>query len=164
MWPRRRYSKVQSSNSASDSPPLTLSSGIAVAVVEDVDVAVDVARADRGIDSSVYRLSWPLHLNSSFPVLLHTIACLFLKVIDTLDLFSSYINISLVLPKSSAYYTLLKVTSLCEVYSLINPTPITLDLPLLATKTGSGLSQCLSVLKSNLIPLKCLVAPESSID
>jgi hypothetical protein len=135
-----------------------------VAVVKDVDVAIDIARADRGIDSSVYRPSWPLHLNSSFPVLLYTIAYLFLKVIDTLDLFSSYINISLVLPKSSTYHILLKVTGLYKVYSLINPTPITSDLPLLATKTGSGLSQCLSVLKSNLILLKCLVAPESSIN
>jgi hypothetical protein len=97
-------------------------------------------------------------------VLLHVIAYLFLKVIDTLDLFSSYINISLVLLKSSTYYTLLKVTSLCKVYSLIDPTLIALDLLLLAIKTGSGLSQCLSVLKSNLILLKCLVAPESSID
>jgi hypothetical protein len=162
MWPRRRYSKVQSSVLVS--PPLTLSSGMAVVVVKDVDVAVDVARADRGVNSSVYRPSWPLHLNSSFPVLLHVIACLFLKVIDTLDLFSSYINISLVLLKSGAYHTLSKVTSLCEVYSLIDPTTIASDLPLLATKTGSGLSQCLSVLKSDLIPLKCLVAPESSID
>jgi hypothetical protein len=135
-----------------------------VAVVVDVDVAVDIARADGGINSSVYRPSWPLHLNSSFPVLLHVIACLFLKVIDTPDLFSSYINISLVLPKSSAYHTLSKVTGPCEVCSLIDPTLIASDLPLLATKTGSGLSQCLSVLKSNLIPLKCLVAPESSID
>ena len=73
-------------------------------------------------------------------MLLHVIACLFLKVIDTLDLFSSYINISLVLLKSSTYYTLLKVTSLCEVYSLINPILITLDLLLLATKTSSRLS------------------------
>jgi hypothetical protein len=129
-----------------------------------VGVDVDVARADGGINSSVYRPSWLLHLNSSFPVLLHVIACLFLKVIDTLDLFSSYINISLVLLKSGAYHTLLKVTGLCKVYSLIDPTLIALDLPLLATKTGSGLSQCLSVLKSDLIPLKCLVAPESSID
>jgi hypothetical protein len=135
-----------------------------VAVVEDVDVAVDIARADRGVDSSVYRPSWPLHLNSSFPVLLHVIAYLFLKVIDTPDLFSSYIDISLVLPKSSTYHTLLKVTGLCKVYSLIDPTLIASDLPLLATKTGSGLSQCLSVLKSDLIPLKCLVAPESSIN
>jgi hypothetical protein len=98
-----------------------------------VGVDVDIARVDRGINSSVYRPSWPLHLNSSFPVLLYVITYLFLKVIDTLDLFSSYINISLVLLKSSAYYTLLKVTSL-------------------------------SVLKSNLILLKCLVAPESSIN
>jgi hypothetical protein len=73
-------------------------------------------------------------------MLLYIIAYLFLKVIDILDLFSSYINISLVLLKSSTYYTLLKVTSLCKVYSLINPTPITLDLLLLATKTGSRLS------------------------
>jgi hypothetical protein len=135
-----------------------------VAVVEDVDIAVDIARADGGVDSSVYRPSWPLHLNSSFPVLLHIIACLFLKVIDTPDLFSSYIDISLVLLKSGAYHTFSKVTSLCEVCSLIDPTPIASDLPLLATKTGSGLSQCLSVLKSDLTPLKCLVAPESSID
>jgi hypothetical protein len=129
-----------------------------------VGIDVDIARADRGINSSIYRLSWPLHLNSSFPVLLYTIAYLFLKVIDTLDLFSSYINISLVLPKSSVYHTLLKVTGLCKVYSLINPTLIASDLPLLAIKTGSRLSQCLSVLKSNLIPLKCLVVPESSIN
>jgi hypothetical protein len=127
-------------------------------------VDVDVARADRGIDSSVYRPSWPLHLKSSFPVSLHAIACLFLKVIDTLDLPSSYIDISLVLPKSSAYHTLLKVTGPCDVYSSIVPTPITSDLLLLAINTGSGLSQCLSVLKSDLIPLKCLVAPESSIN
>jgi hypothetical protein len=127
-------------------------------------VDVDVARADGGINSSVYRPSWPLHLKSSFPVLLHVITCLFLKVIDTLDLPSSYINISLVLLKSGAYYTLLKVTSLCDVYSLIVPTLIALDLLLLAINTGSGLSQCLSVLKSDLILLKCLVAPESSIN
>jgi hypothetical protein len=103
-------------------------------------VDVDVARADRGINSSVYRLSWPLHLKSSFPVSLHVIACLFLKVIDTLDLPSSYIDISLVLLKSSVYYTLLKVTGPCDVYSLIVPTLITSDLPLLATNTGSRLS------------------------
>ena len=65
---------------------------------------------------------------------------MFLKVIDILDLFSSYINISLVLLKSSIYYILLKVTSLYKVYSLINPTLITLDLLLLAIKTGSRLS------------------------
>ena len=129
-----------------------------------IGVDVDIARANRGINSSVYRPSWPLHLNSSFPVLSHVIACLFLKVIVTLDLPSSYINISLVLLKSGVYYTLLKVTSLCEVSSSIVPTLITSDLPLLAIKTGSGLSQCLSVLKSDLIPLKCLVAPESSIN
>jgi hypothetical protein len=81
-----------------------------------------------------------------------------------LDLFSSYIDISLVLPKSSVYHTLLKVTGPCDVCSLIDPIPIASDVPLLATNTGSGLSQCLSVLKSDLIPLKCLVAPESSID
>ena len=135
-----------------------------VVVGVNVDVAVDVARADGGVDSSVYRPSWPLHLNSSFPVLSHAIACLFLKVIDTPDLLSSYIKISLVLPKSGAYHTLSKVTGPCEVCSSIDPTPIASDLPLLATKTGSGLSQCLSVLKSDLIPLKCLVAPESNID
>jgi hypothetical protein len=73
-------------------------------------------------------------------MLLYTITYLFLKVINTLDLFSSYININLVLLKSSTYYILLKVTSLCEVYSLINPTLITLDLLLLAIKTGSRLS------------------------
>ena len=81
-----------------------------------------------------------------------------------LDLFSSYIDISLVLPKSGVYYTLLKVTSLFDIYSLINPILIALDVLLLATNTGSRLSQCLSVLKSNLIPLKCLVALESSIN
>ena len=126
---------------------------------------VVVYRAVGGVDSRVYRPSWPLHLNSSFPESLsHVITCLLLNVTDILDLFSSYINISLVLPKSGAYHTLLKVTGLCDVYSLIDPIPITLDVPLLATNTGSGLSQCLSVLKSNLIPLKCLVAPESSIN
>jgi hypothetical protein len=129
-----------------------------------VVVDVDIARANRGINSSVYRPSWPLHLKSSFPMLSHVIACLFLKVTNMLDLFSSYININLVLPKSGTYHTLSKVTGPCEVCSLIVPTLIALDLPLLATKTGSGLSQCLSVLKSDLIPLKCLVAPESSID
>jgi hypothetical protein len=138
--------------------------GIGVDVDAAVDIDVDVDRANRGINSSVYRPSWPLHLNSSFPLSSHVITYLFLKVIDTLDLPSSYIDISLVLPKSSVYHTLLKVTSLCEVYSSIVPTLITSDLLLLATKTGSGLSQCLSVLKSDLIPLKCLVAPESSIN
>ena len=65
---------------------------------------------------------------------------MFLKVIDTLDLLSSYINISLVLLKSNIYYILLKVTSLYKVYSLINPTLITLDLLLLAINIGSRLS------------------------
>jgi hypothetical protein len=73
-------------------------------------------------------------------MLLHLITYLFLKVIDTLDLFSSYINISLVLLKSSVYYILLKVTSLYKVYSLINPILITLDFLLLAIKTSSRLS------------------------
>ena len=112
--------------------------GVVVAV--NVDVVIDVARADRGVNSSVYRPSWPLHLNSSFPLSLHVITYLFLKVIDTLDLFSSYINISLVLLKSSTYHTLLKVTSLCELCSLIVSTLITSDSLLLATKIGSGLS------------------------
>jgi hypothetical protein len=111
-----------------------------VDIAIDLDVDIDVARANRGIDSSVYRLSCPLHLNSSFPLSSHVITYLFLKVINMLDLFSSYININLVLPKSSTYYTLLKVTSLYKVYSLIVPIPITSDLPLLATKTGSRLS------------------------
>ena len=95
---------------------------------------------------------------------LHAIACLLLNVTDIPDLFSSHIDISLVLPKSGAYHTLLKVTGPCVVYSLINPILIALDVPLLATNTGSRLSQCLSVLKSDLILLKCLVAPESSIN
>src|SRR6266536_4217179 len=142
---------------------------MAVVVVVGVNVGADVAMTCRasggvGVNSRVYKPSWPLHLNSSFPDSLHVITCLFLKVILMPDLFSSYINISLVLPKSGVYYTLLKVTSLCDVYSLINPILITLDIPLLATNTGSRLSQCLSDLKSDLIPLKCLVAPESSID
>ena len=115
-----------------------MSLGIVVAVAIAIDV--DIARVDRGVNSSIYRPSWPLHLNSSFLTLLHTITYLFLKVIDTLDLFSSYINISLVLLKSSTYYTLLKVTGLCKVCSLINPILIASDLLLLATKTGSGLS------------------------
>src|SRR6266498_5173762 len=137
---------------------------MAVVVVVGTDIAITY-RANRGVDSRVYRPSWPLYLKSSFPVsLLYTIACLFLKVILILDLFSSYINISLVLLKSSVYHTLLKVTGPCDVYSLINPILIALDVPLLAINTGSRLSQCLSVLKSNLILLKCLVAPESSID
>ena len=95
---------------------------------------------------------------------LHAIACLLLNVTDIPDLFSSHIDISLVLPKSGVYHTLLKVTGPCDVCSLINPILIALDVPLLATNTGSRLSQCLSDLKSDLIPLKCLVAPESSID
>src|SRR6266498_4503343 len=168
MWPRRRCNRVQSSDSTSVSPPLTSSSGMAVVVVGAVIVGVDVAvtcRADRGVDSRVYRPSWPLHLKSSFPVSsLYVIACLYLKVILMPDLFSSYIDISLVLPKSGVYHTLLKVTGPFNVYSLIDPIPIALDVPLLAINTGSRLSQCLSVLKSDLIPLKCLVAPESSID
>src|SRR6266542_902573 len=160
MWPRRRCNRVQSSDSVS--PPLTSSSGIAVVMV-GADVAV-TCRANRGVDSRVYRPSLPIHLNSSFPELSHAIACLFLKVILMPDLFSSYIDISLVLPKSGAYHTLLKVTGPFDVYSLIDPIPIALDVPLLAINTGSRLSQCLSVLKSDLIPLKCLVAPESSIN
>ena len=133
-------------------------------MVVGADVAV-TCRAVRGVNSRVYRPSWPLHLNSSFPKsLLHAIACLLLNVTDILDLFSSHINISLVLPKSGVYHTLLKVTSPCDVCSLIDPILIALDVLLLATNTGSGLSQCLSVLKSDLIPLKCLVAPESSIN
>ena len=137
---------------------------MAVVVVVGTDVAV-TCRAVGGVDSRVYRPSWPLHLKSSFPVsLLYTIACLFLKVILMPDLFSSYIDISLVLPKSGAYHTLLKVTGPCDVYSSIDPILIALDVALLATNTGSRLSQCLSVLKSDLIPLKCLVAPESSIN
>ena len=73
-------------------------------------------------------------------MLLYIITYLFLKVIDIVDLFSSYINISLVLLKSSVYYILLKVTSLCKVYSLINLILITLDLLLLAINIGSRLS------------------------
>jgi len=134
-----------------------------VVIVVGIDVAITY-RANRGVDSRVYRPLLLIHLNSSFPELLYTIAYLFLKVISMPDLFSSYIDISLVLPKSGVYHTLLKVTGPCDVCSLIDPIPIALDVALLATNTGSGLSQCLSVLKSDLIPLKCLVAPESSID
>ena len=133
-------------------------------MVVGADVAV-TCRANGGVDSRVYRPLLPIHLNSSFPESSsHAIACLLLNVTDIPDLFNSHIDISLVLPKSGVYHTLLKVTGPCDVCSSIDPIPIASDVPLLATNTGSGLSQCLSVLKSDLIPLKCLVAPESSTD
>src|SRR5579859_1579628 len=124
-------------------------------------MAVAVAcRAVGGVVSRVYRPSWPLHLNSSFPDSSHAIACLLLNVTDIPDLSSSQIDISLVLPKSGAYHTLLKVNGPFDVCSSIDPIPIALDVPLLATNTGSGLSQFFCFLMSDLMPLKCLVAPE----